>query len=150
MKNSDRHHYPLFLGRATFQTFVVDPPTMLAFGIGAALVAVKFLKGNKKFLFWACVLFQLSFWIFGPMMYFDHPFFAKQGLGNDFMWNGYLMGLRVVPESMIPTYRYPLMNVLAAIGWLVQPFFLYWGARLGLRWVACCSKSPSEQVKLRV
>ncbi|MBI4369385.1 MAG: hypothetical protein HY547_04070 [Elusimicrobia bacterium] len=120
-----------YLGRATFQTFVVDPPTMLAFGIGVVLLAAKFFKGNKKFILGACVLFQLLFWICGPMMYFDAPFFADQGTGNDFMWNGYLMGFRVVPESAIPTYRSPIHNAIAVISWLIQPLFLYWGVKLG-------------------
>ncbi|MBI4669192.1 MAG: hypothetical protein HY747_08400 [Elusimicrobia bacterium] len=130
---SPRLRVTRWLGRATLRTFIVDPPTMLVFGIGAVLIAAKFLKGNQKFVFWACAVFQLVFWIFGPMMYFDHPHFAAKGLGNDFMWNGYLMGLRVVPAEMIPTYTSPVMNVLAVIGWLVQPIFLYLGVCLGWR-----------------
>src|SRR5205809_1028901 len=123
------------LGYTTFRTFVVDPPTMLAFGIAATLLILKTAKREpKKFIFWACAIFQVSFWVVGFMMYFDHPFFASQGLGNDFMWNGYLLGLRVVPRSWIPTYHSEAMNFLAMAGWIIQPFFLYWGVKLGTRW----------------
>lgn len=123
------------LGRATFQTFVVDPPTMLAFGIGAVLLAVKFFKGNKRLIFVACAIFQLVFWVCGPMMYWDHPFFASKGTGNDFMWNGYLMGARVMPLSEIPTYHNPLFNTIAIVSWLIQPICLYWGVSLGWKLV---------------
>ncbi|MEK6543991.1 MAG: hypothetical protein AABZ44_06105, partial [Elusimicrobiota bacterium] len=64
---------------------------MVLFGLAAVLVSVKFLKSNKRFIWAVCAVFQLIFWIAGPMMYLDVPFFAKQGTGNEFMWNGYLM-----------------------------------------------------------
>ncbi|MEK7287981.1 MAG: hypothetical protein AAB091_05435 [Elusimicrobiota bacterium] len=132
-KRSTAYLLNRYLGRATFQTFVVDPPTMLAFGIGAVLLAAKFFKGNKRLVFILCAVFQLIFWVCGPMMYWDHPFFASQGMGNDFMWNGYLMGLRVMPISSIPTYQNSLFNAIAIISWLIQPLCLYFGVTLGRR-----------------
>lgn len=115
---------------------------MLLFGAGATLLAEKFVKNNKKFVLAACAVFQLIFWIAGPMMYFDHPFFAKQGLGNDFMWNGYLMGLKAVQAQYIPTYHNALFNTLALIGWLTQPLFLYWGVQLGYKIAAKRNLTP--------
>lgn len=123
------------LGCATFRTFVVDPPTMLAFAAASTLVILKIAKQEpKKIIFWTCAIFQLCFWVLGPMMYFDHPFFASQGLGNDFMWNGYLMGARVVPLSWIPTYKSEAMNFIAMVGWIVQPFCLFLGYKLASQW----------------
>lgn len=122
---------------AGLATFIVDPPTMLVAGAAFAWLGAKFLRPRLREGSWLrenvvlllCAAFQLSFWVLGPMMYFDVPFFARQGLGNDFMWNGYLLGYKVVRD--IPTYHSARMNALAVAGWLVQPFFLWFGVQLG-------------------
>lgn len=117
-------------------TFVVDPPTMLIAGACFVFVSVRFLMrrfgrpAGRRMLFALCAVFQLVFWVLGPMMYFDHSFFASRGLGNDFMWNGYLLGARVV-DTTVPTYHSPLWNAVAVLSWLVQPLFLWLGVQLG-------------------
>lgn len=119
-------------------TFVVDPPTMLIAGVVFAGVGAKWIRPRlaegswlrRNVVFLLCAAFQLVFWTLGPLMYFDVPYFAGRGLGNDFMWNGYLMGLKVV-DTTVPTYHSPLWNAVAVLGWLVQPLFLWLGVQLG-------------------
>ena len=117
-------------------TFIVDPPTMLVAGIAFVFLTVRFIMPRtgratgRKVLFGLCAAFQLFFWVLGPMMYFDVPFFAEQGLGNDFMWNGYLLGFKLV-DTTVPTYHSCGWNALAVLGWLVQPLFLWLGVQAG-------------------
>ncbi len=122
------------LGLGLLPTFVVDPPTMLVAGFAFAYIGVHVLKPRlagwwrDNIILVLCVLFQAVFWILGPLMYWDHPFFAAQGLGNDFMWNGYLMGFTVV-DTTIPTYHSAGLTALAVFCWLIQPLFLWLGVQ---------------------
>jgi hypothetical protein len=117
-------------------TFVVDPPTMLLAGVVFVGVTVRWImprigrQAGRKVLFGLCAAWQLAFWVLGAMMYFDVPYFAERGLGNDFMWNGYLFGLQVV-DTTVPTYKSMGWNALAFLGWAVQPVFLWLGVQLG-------------------
>lgn len=123
-------------GIAFLPTFIVDPPTMLVLGAFYAVLGVHFLRPRlsgrlKEHIVAAlCVPTTLSFWILGAMMYWDLPFFASRGLGNDFMWNGYLLGFMAV-DTTIPTYHSEGWTALAFFLWAVQPLFLWLGVQAG-------------------
>jgi hypothetical protein len=114
-------------------TFIVDPPTMLVAGAVFAWLGDKFLRPRMKegplrdnVVLLLCASFQVFFWVSGSLLYFE---VIGKGYGNDFMWNGYLMGYKAVKS--IPTYHSGFYNGLALAGWLVQPFFLWLGVQLG-------------------
>lgn len=116
-------------------TFVVDPPTMLVLGALYAVVGVHWLKPRlsgwwkENIVSALCVPTTLGFWVIGALCYWDHPFFTARGLGNDFMWNGYLMGFKVV--KAIPSYDSTGLTALAMLLWAIQPLFLWLGVQAG-------------------
>ncbi|MEK7192423.1 MAG: hypothetical protein AAB646_02840 [Patescibacteria group bacterium] len=70
--------------------------------------------------------------------------------GNDFMWNGLglhlLIGDRLVPESLIPTYNYFWFNVLAFLIWTSYLPILAWGVLEGQ--AAALIKKPKPKLFL--
>ena len=128
-------------------TFVVDPLTFLAVGFFSVLVSIMHLKGRaltqiefrtrKKWLDRLFILFVAAFWTVEILTYFDllnmHHGIYPDKTGNWFMWNGYLdmMGLGELFDTSTPTYRSPLMNLLALLLLMVQLPCLIYARRMG-------------------
>jgi hypothetical protein len=123
-------------GAFVLPTLIVDPPTMLVLGLLYAVAGVHWLRPRlsgwwkEHVVSLLCVPTTLGFWIVGAMCYWDLPFFAERGLGNDFMWNGYLLGFQLV-DTTVPTYRSAGWTTLAILLWAVQPVFLWLGVQAG-------------------
>lgn len=98
-----------------------------------------------KFELWTFPLTLLLMWVGGLMPYFNliyppdvyfgiFPESVVGVLGNDFMWNGFLLafrGARLVPLELIPTYKYFIFNIYAVLYWLsFIPVFM-WGLSEG-------------------
>lgn len=138
-----------WFGRIGFGTFIVDPAMLFIGGYFITYLIYKYLAPNirvsavRRFF---VLLFPLS--LFGLLVGATLPYFNVVdsskiyfGLlpqwfvgplnGNDFMWNGlgaqFIFG-RLVPEELLPTYKYFWFNLLAAaialsyfpiLGWAV-------------------------------
>lgn len=141
------------IGKVFFGTFIVDPFLLFVLGYFVTRTIYKHLVSTKIFsstaarrffviLFPATIVFM---WLGGVLPYFNlvnssDVYFGllPQWLvgpvdGNGFMWNGLGVHLvkNIVPDSLIPTYRYLGFNVLAVAIWLSYPLILGWGVLEG-------------------
>lgn len=80
-------------------------------------------------LMWTLGMIPYFNWMYPPDVYFGIFSESVVGVtGNDFMWNGFLLGfgLRVVPSEFIPTYHYAIFNIYAVLYWLsFVPVFMF-------------------------
>ncbi|MDA2936517.1 hypothetical protein MYX06_04845 [Patescibacteria group bacterium AH-259-L05] len=140
------------IGKVGAGTFIVDHPCLFIGGYFITYWMYKYILPRLKYtsarrsilgLFILTIFFllmggNLTYWniVDSGDVYFGllPQWFVGPINGNDFMWNGFGMDLiigRVVPEALIPTYRYVGFNILAVISWLMCPVTLGWGCLRG-------------------
>lgn len=136
-----------------FGTFVVDPFLLYFLGYLATRFIYTFITPRfritvvRRIFPLLFVISIVSLWIGGILPYFNlvdsrdvyfgllpQSFIGPEN-GNSFMWNGLgvskIFGRNIVPDSLIPTYRYFWFNVLAILVWLSYPVVQYLGVMKG-------------------
>lgn len=145
--------FSIVLGGRLFGTFIVDPFLLYFLGY----LVTKFIYKNvaprlknsalRRAFPLLFVISIISLWIGGILPYFNvvtscdvyfgllpQDFIGPEN-GNSFMWNGLginkVFGKNIVPDNLIPTYRYFWFNVLAILVWLSYPVIQFLGVMRG-------------------